>query len=410
MITRGKRQNGKPIFITENNIQKLERVAVEDKLFNEEWLQRLIYDNPGLLPIDEIESSFSPLIAAGREIATSVGYIDNLYFSPNGYITIVETKLWRNSEARRTVVSQILDYAKELSKWSFEDLNTAIVKSSQLYNNNNDGLLEIYRKNFQEETDEIAFTDGISRSLNRGRFLLLIVGDGIQENTEAMVDYINQNPQLQFTLALIELQVFKNENSRIVIPQVISRTREITRAVIKIENNAGKDIQINVLPGEVATDRPEKTASRFKISADDFFEALTTNTDTETVDLAKQIIKDSEENNWQIEWNTGSFSVKLIDPMGSGIKISLFSVDRSGLIYPGLSKIASQQLNIDPKIGLSYIADTAKLFPGLKLSQGNDYWSKYQKLKALKLVYPQFFERVKEYVHSIYSSRSMNEL
>jgi hypothetical protein len=42
--------------------------------------------------------------------------------TPNGDIAIIETKLWRNPDARRKVIAQILDYANELSKWTYEDM------------------------------------------------------------------------------------------------------------------------------------------------------------------------------------------------------------------------------------------------------------------------------------------------
>jgi hypothetical protein len=37
-----------------------------------------------------------------------------------------EAKLWRNPEARRQVVGQVLDYAKELARWSYEELQGAV--------------------------------------------------------------------------------------------------------------------------------------------------------------------------------------------------------------------------------------------------------------------------------------------
>ena len=43
-----------------------------------------------------------------------------------GYLTLVETKLWRNPEARRTVVAQIIDYASHLSTWTYDDLRQAV--------------------------------------------------------------------------------------------------------------------------------------------------------------------------------------------------------------------------------------------------------------------------------------------
>ena len=54
-------------------------------------------------------------VAAGNS-----GYIDNLYISSGGYPIVVETKLWRNPQARREVLSQVLDYTKELTSKDFE--------------------------------------------------------------------------------------------------------------------------------------------------------------------------------------------------------------------------------------------------------------------------------------------------
>ena len=78
-------------------------------------MQEILFRYPLLLPIKEVDESFCPLISLGREIAG----IDNLYISPTGLLTIVETKLWRNPEAHRTVVAQILDYAKKLNLWDY---------------------------------------------------------------------------------------------------------------------------------------------------------------------------------------------------------------------------------------------------------------------------------------------------
>lgn len=44
------------------------------------------------------------------------GSIDNLYLSTGGYAVLVETKLWRNPQARREVLSQTLDYIKDLAR------------------------------------------------------------------------------------------------------------------------------------------------------------------------------------------------------------------------------------------------------------------------------------------------------
>jgi len=110
MITFGNRRDGNPIILKpDSSITKPKRVLFTEKMFDEGWLQRHIEANPELLPIGDIEAVFSPALSIGLEVETSVGPIDNLFISPQGYLTIVETKLWRNPEVRRQVVGQIID-------------------------------------------------------------------------------------------------------------------------------------------------------------------------------------------------------------------------------------------------------------------------------------------------------------
>jgi len=408
MITKGNRRNGQPIYIQNESAKNLVRLPLYGKDFNEEWIQKLIHQHPSILPINEIEPSFSPLISIGREIATSVGYLDNLYVSPDGYLTIVETKLWRNPEARREVVGQIIDYAKELSKWTFSDLNKAVVSFSKLYNKNTCGLLEMVRNHTElDEQDEQFFIDNISKNLKRGRFLLLIVGDGIRESVEDMIEYLSQSPQLHFTLALIELQVFKlgeDNSSLIVIPQLVTRTKEITRAIVRIEGSYSADLKVNI-ETDLGTETENKKINpqtRLTITAEDYFEQLQQNTSIEIVAFAKQVIKDSQESGHFIEWNTGSFGVKLFDPQGSGVKIGLFNVDKYGNVYLSYSQGQFKKLELPVELSYEFAKDTAALFPNIiqnPVSKSN--WNKYSKLGDLQLVYNSFKDRIKRYVDDI---------
>lgn len=65
---------------------------------DEACLQQLLYSHPELLPVDEFDEFFSPPIPIGREVGTDRGPIDDLFVSPFGRITVVETKLWNNPE------------------------------------------------------------------------------------------------------------------------------------------------------------------------------------------------------------------------------------------------------------------------------------------------------------------------
>jgi len=143
----------------DGSVTRLNRVPFTEKLFEEGWLQELIRANPGLLPVAEIEPVFAPLVSIGREVPTDVGAIDNLYLSPQGYLAIVETKLWRNPEARREVLGQVIDYAKEVASWSYEQLED---QGSRL------SILDTLRSVEPiDEADEAALVDTISRNLRQ---------------------------------------------------------------------------------------------------------------------------------------------------------------------------------------------------------------------------------------------------
>ena len=159
------------------------------------------------------------------------GPIDNLLITPSGLPIIVECKLWRNPEGRREVVGQILDYAKELSRWSSSDLQREVAKRSDLPGS---PLLTLLQS-AGHEVDEIAFNDALTSNLRRGRFLLLIVGDGIREGVEAIASYLQAHLGLHFSLGLVEMPIFRlPDGSHLVTPRVLARTTMITRNVIAV--------------------------------------------------------------------------------------------------------------------------------------------------------------------------------
>ena len=403
MINKGNRQQGTPYFTSETNSFQLERIPLNEKHFQENWLQKIIHKNPQILPIDDIESGFAPLISLGREISTSVGYIDNLYISPNGYLTIVETKLWRNPESKREVVGQIIDYAKELTNWNFTKLNDGVKKSSQLYNNNSKGIIELI-KDFEniEEHEEYKIIDNIERNLKRGRFLLLIVGDGIRESVEEMVDFLSNTPQIQFTLGLVELQFYKNPNVEgelIAIPNLITRTREITRAIVKIENSTNGNVTIET---DFIEEKVKPITARTTITEDDFFEQLQQNTDYESAEFAKHILATVKEKGYFVEWRQGAFVAKILDPNGSGSKITLFVTDRKGLFYLMQSGDQLKRLGMSNDISLIYAKNTSQLVKGLFPHPNHpDCWNKYATIKEIKPVFPEFMNEVDNYVENI---------
>jgi hypothetical protein len=128
-------QHGAPLFIdsleasgTALALDRLPLVRREPATtsHDEAWLQKLIYRFPQLLPVSEIEPGFGSLMPVCMELPTPAGYADNLYITETGNLALAECKLWRNPEARREVITQIIDYAHTLANWSYDELERAV--------------------------------------------------------------------------------------------------------------------------------------------------------------------------------------------------------------------------------------------------------------------------------------------
>ena len=114
----------RPLIVSGQGVSNtLERIPLSqgtEGRFSEAWLQASLFAHPECLPVREIDPHIGELIPVCIELETGAGPADILYVTPTGQIVLVETKLWRNPEARREVVAQILDYAKELAGWTYE--------------------------------------------------------------------------------------------------------------------------------------------------------------------------------------------------------------------------------------------------------------------------------------------------
>lgn len=227
-----------PVLIDKSNkYEKLNRVLLSSETIKEKWLQDLLAKNPSILPTGDVDPTYSPLFLIGREIMTPNGRIDNLYVTPNGHLVIVETKLWSNPEARRAVVGQIIEYAKAVKTWDYENVNRAYKEYHKTKTNLFDALVAAGHK---DNTGEIEFVDTLTKNIHKSRFLLMIVGDGIRENVEELLESTSNMIDMHHNIALCELEIYKLGTSKIVIPHLTAHTKVVTRGVISIEDGSIK--------------------------------------------------------------------------------------------------------------------------------------------------------------------------
>lgn len=395
------RRDGIPTLVSDSGVSsQLDRVTFGDREIDEGWLQNLMFENPGILPINELDPGFGPLIPIGREIGTEVGPIDNLYISPNGMLTIVEAKLWRNPQARREVVGQIIDYAKELSHWHYQKLDEATQKAS------GKKLWELVNETNAPELSESQFIDTVARNLQAGRFLLLIVGDGIREEMERMAAFLQGTPQLRFSLAMIELQVYRFSQSQdmLVIPFIVSRTKEISRAIVKVVGATGTKVDVSLDISD--PDATPKTRSRRTLTHEEFFEELQESGISEDgVKVAHQIHDEySLDDRFLIDWKMSSFSLKLRDPVESSIMYTILVVEWYGTAYIGWLESQLERTGLPSKFAHEYADATRKLVER-RIGNSLDQWEKSVSLDKIAEVYGEFKNQIEILAHKVYASR-----
>ena len=228
------KSRGSPCLISPSaEFHLLERIVLGSGNFNESWLQKLIHDRPEILPINQIEPGFGSPIALAREVRCGHGIVDNLYLTPTGEIILVEAKLWSNPQARREVVAQALDYVAALMSLTYEEFETAIINAES-------SAKSLYAR-IEDQPDALSqseFIDAVSNNLARGRILVLIVGDGIRREAEALGALLQSHAGAHFTFALIQLAAWRNPVSGdiLIIPDVLAQTVMIERGVVRLEN------------------------------------------------------------------------------------------------------------------------------------------------------------------------------
>ncbi|MBO0905887.1 hypothetical protein [Jiella sonneratiae] len=258
-----------PVMVRDGmGVVRLERVHLgggDDGRRREAFVQELVHFNPDVIPMSDIEPAFTPLISICRELPTSAGYLDNLWMSPEGSIVLGECKLMRNPQARREVVAQALDYARAIHRWHYSQLEDAVRRATQL----DTSLWDRVRD--QSDLEEAQFIDAVERRLRFGRFMILIIGDGIQEGVEELTDFLQLHAGLHTSVALVDLSIWKDSNGRLlVVPRIPAKTAIIERGVVTVEDGA----IVNVKPPASLSPASPAGPRQITASEPEFFDQI----------------------------------------------------------------------------------------------------------------------------------------
>jgi hypothetical protein len=235
-------QHGNPIFYKAGepitalkNVKLGQSGSADDR--REEFLQRLVHDRPEIVPMEDIEPAFRPLVSVCTELPTAAGSIDNVWITPEGGLILGECKLIRNPQSRREVVAQILDYARAVTGWHFDDLQSAARKARK------DPSFSLWSlvKDPPSGLSEDQFVDAIERRLRTGRLMLLIISDGIREGVEELTSFLQLHAGVHAGLALLDLSIWEGvDGGYLIVPRIPLRTVLVERGIVVIDGEQSR--------------------------------------------------------------------------------------------------------------------------------------------------------------------------
>ena len=207
--------------------------ALEEGFASEEELQRFLKEHSDLMPLEEIDLNAAPLLCIGWEVGLASGAEDILYVDETGLLTVVETKLRKNPEARREVVGQILEYAAQMATWTSADVERQAEKffaSPEAPKVHAGFSLEKAMGMFLQAYGTgagfsyVDFLGRVQTNIERGHFRLVIAIDEPPAPLLKTVEFVNRFSE-RFEMYLVQLKRFRDEATRqnIFVPALFGR-------------------------------------------------------------------------------------------------------------------------------------------------------------------------------------------
>lgn len=194
----------------------------------EDALQTLLQRHPEVIPGKQIDASDSDppkFVLLRREMPIGSWSLDHLFVDQKAVLTLVETKLIQNPEARREVIGQAIEYAANAANlWSN---GVARQKATDFWSAQEKSLDEFLAKEFGEDLDIDAFWNSVEDDLKRGKIRLMIAADELRPEVRRMIEYLNEEMRNAEVLGL-ELKCYgEDSGSLVLVPRIVGQTQQV---------------------------------------------------------------------------------------------------------------------------------------------------------------------------------------
>ena len=211
------------------------RVLPSKPFAYEDVLQRNIAELPTLLPLGTVSDEPVDHLTIGAEWPAGGGRADIVLIGSDGILTIVETKLSRNPEARREVVAQLLEYAAYLSEWTIYEVQQRaeqFFKSDRCLDKYHDKPFDEVLTDFLEDSDESVevFKGKVEQNLRQGRIRLIVAVDEVGEQAQKIVTFVNAYSS--FDIYLLQIAEYEDHDKRrVFVPSLYGYARKLPSSI-----------------------------------------------------------------------------------------------------------------------------------------------------------------------------------
>lgn len=157
----------------------------------EDVLQGLLARYPDLLPGDAMDPADPRrFLLVKREALVAGMKLDHLFIDQDAVPTLVETKRGTNTQVRREIVAQMLDYAANAAgEWSAEKLIDWLEAKCAAEGTTASQALAEFEHGFETDSE---FWTQVEQNLRDGKVRLVFVADDIPSSLQRIVEFLNE--------------------------------------------------------------------------------------------------------------------------------------------------------------------------------------------------------------------------
>ncbi|MHC1594613.1 MAG: hypothetical protein ACXQT2_04820, partial [Methanotrichaceae archaeon] len=275
--------SGKIYLLEENGtLRSLDKKPYD----SEDLLQTLLERYPDLLAGDQIdEAAPRRWLLVSREVGVpdeedgaDRWSLDHLFLDQDAVPTLVEVKRSSNTQIRRNVVGQMLDYAANaVVYWPADRIRTRFESSCKEDGGEPDQkITELIEADPEDQGAVESFWEQVKTNLRAGKIRLVFVADDVPTELRRIVEFLNVQMDPAEVLA-VEIRQYAGEGLKTLVPKVMGLTAEA----------------------------PPREQRRW--DEEQFFMELERRCGADEVRIARELLKWAEERGLWVSWGKGKY-------------------------------------------------------------------------------------------------------